>query len=499
MKLKFFIPSLIAVLAMMVSCSDDNEATYLDEVRVSSSYVAIDVNGGTTDITVNAKYDWSIDTEKIPSWLTVSPTSGAAGESRISFSADKTLDGRTAELSLVCNGRTQHINVIQGLSTVSPATCAEVIAGPDSKTYRVTGTCTAIANTTYGNWYLQDETGQIYIYGTLDKKDAAKNFLSLGIEVGDIVTVEGPKTTYNGTVELVDVTVVKIEKSLIKVDSLSVENGTLPLEGGNISAYLTCKGDGVNVEIPDEAKDWLSIVSITGGANPVVTFRAAPNAGGDRDVKIVFTTTQSGKEYTAETSFKQLGAIVDATIADFNAAEVGNTQYRIKGVVSKIANASKGRFYLKDFSGETYIYNLNGFEDLGVKEGDILTVVGKRDQYNETIELTSGVVEDVISVIPVTIAEFLTKPDDKNVYYMVSGTIDEIANPTYGNLYIIDGSDRLYVYGCYPGYGATGDARKNFLADAGIEVGDELTMIGYKDTYNGTIELCGGIYFAHQK
>jgi hypothetical protein len=499
MKLKFFIPSLIAVLAMMVSCSDDNEATYLDEVRVSSSYVAIDVNGGTTDITVNAKYDWSIDTEKIPSWLTVSPTSGAAGESRISLSADKTLDGRTAELSLVCNGRTQHINVIQGLSTVSPATCAEVIAGPDSKTYRVTGTCTAIANTTYGNWYLQDETGQIYIYGTLDKKGAAKNFLSLGIEVGDIVTVEGPKTTYNGTVELVDVTVVKIEKSLIKVDSLSVENGTLPLEGGNISAYLTCKGDGVNVEIPDEAKDWLSIVSITGGANPVVTFRAAPNAGGDRDVKIVFTTTQSDKEYTAETSFKQLGAIVDATIADFNAAEVGNTQYRIKGVVSKIANASKGRFYLKDFSGETYIYNLNGFEDLGVKEGDILTVVGKRDQYNETIELTSGVVEDVISVIPVTIAEFLTKPDDKNVYYMVSGTIDEIANPTYGNLYIIDGSDRLYVYGCYPGYGATGDARKNFLADAGIEVGDELTMIGYKDTYNGTIELCGGIYFAHQK
>ena len=50
-----------------------------------------------------------------------------------------------------------------------------------------------------------------------------KNFLSLGIEVGDIVTVEGPKTTYNGTVELVNVTVINIEKSLIKVDSLMVD------------------------------------------------------------------------------------------------------------------------------------------------------------------------------------------------------------------------------------------------------------------------------------
>ena len=25
----------------------------------------------------------------------------------------------------------------------------------------------------------------------------------------------------------------------------------------------------------------------------------------------------------------------------------------------------------------------------------------------------------------------------------------------------------------------------------------QLTMIGYKDTYNGLIELCGGIYFSH--
>ena len=82
---------------------------------------------------------------------------------------------------------------------------------------------------------------------------------------------------------------------------------------------------------------------------------------------------------------------------------------------------------------------------------------------------------------------------------MVTGVIDEIANTTFGNLYINDGEgNRLYVYGCYPGYGATGDNRKNFLETAGIKVGDVLTMIGYKDTYKGTIELCGGIYFSHQ-
>ena len=435
MKLKYFFPILIAAIAMLASCSEDDKVTYLDEVRLSSSYVAINVDGGTTTIEINANDSWAINPDEIPAWLTVTPLSGGAGQGTITFSAPGTLDGRTAQLHLNCGGRTQNINVIQGLSTISDATCAEVIAGPDSKNYRVTGTCTAIANTTYGNWYLEDETGQIYIYGTLDAKGAEKNFLSLGIEVGDVVTVEGPKTTYNGTVELVNVTVVKIQKSLFKVDSVDPEDATIPK-----------------------------------------------------------------KEYTSELTIYQKGAIIECSIADFNAAAVGDTQYRITGVVSKIANASRGRFYVKDWSGETYVYNLNGFEELGVKEGDIVTVVGKRDQYNETIEMTSGTIENVIPVTPVSIAEFLAKEDSKNVYYMVTGVIDEVANTTYGNLYMVDGEgNRLYVYGCYPGYGATGDNRKGFLDAANIEVGDKLTMIGYKDTYNGTIELCGGIYFSHEK
>ena len=49
------------------------------------------------------------------------------------------------------------------------------------------------------------------------------------------------------------------------------------------------------------------------------------------------------------------------------------------------------------------------------------------------------------------------------------------------------------------GYGATGDNRKGWLATAGIELEDMLTMIGYKTTFNGKIELCGGIYFSHSK
>ncbi|MCR5130952.1 MAG: DNA-binding protein [Prevotella sp.] len=496
MKLRYLIPSFVAALTMFVSCSDDNEPTYLDEVQVSSSYVAIPQDGGSTSIDVTAAADWSIATDDIPEWLTISPASGSAGQSKITFSADATLDGRSCELLLTCAGVTQRINVLQGLSTVSNATCAEVIAGPDSKTYRVTGVCTKIANTTYGNWYLQDETGDIYIYGTLDKNGQEKNFLSLGLEVGDEITVEGPKTTYNGTVELVNVTVININKSLIKVDSLSSAEA-LPVEGGDVTAFVTCKGNGINVAIPEDAQDWLFIKSISGNE---VTFHALPNEGGDRETTVTFTTTDGSKNYSSEVVISQKGAIVAATVEEFLAAEVGNTQYRLTGVITSVAKATYGNIYIADYTGECYVYGVGSkgdFEALGLKEGDVVTLVGKRGEYKGAAQMTGAQYESHISVTDVTIAEFLEKEDSKDVYYRVSGTIDEIANETYGNVYLTDGTNRLYVYGTYPGWGATGDARKNCLADKGIVVGDQLTVIGVKSTYKGTPQVANGIYFSH--
>ena len=502
MKLKYFFPSLIAAVAMLVSCSDDNDPTYLDQIRVSSSYVSIDMNGGSTSIDVDAKSSWSINTDEIPEWLTVSPASGSAGSSTITFSAASTLDGRTAELHITCDGRTQNINVIQGLATVSPATCAEVIAGPDSKQYRVTGTVTRIANTTYGNFYLNDGTGEIYIYGTVNASGSYA-WASFGIDVGDEVTVEGPKTTYNGTVELVDATFISVNKSLIKVEGVDVENSQLPLEGGDFTVSLTCKtSNGVSVEIPEDAQDWLSIVAINGGAEPTVKFHAAQNNGGDRETTIVFNTTDGKKNYSAETTISQKGAIIEVSIADFLAAEVGNTIYRISGIITQVANADYGNVYIKDYSGETYVYGIGAkgdFAALGLKEGDVVTLIGKRGEYKGDPQMTEAAAEKFYPVTEVSIEEFLTKEDNPSVYYRVSGTLTEVANATYGNLYLSDGANSLYVYGCYPGWGATGDARKDCLATNGIEVGDVLTVVGPKSTYNGVPQVNGGIYFSHEK
>ena len=500
MKLKYIFPLFIAILTLMISCADEESVTLLDEIQVSSSYVAIPMKGGSTSITVTAKESWTAekvttDKNKVE-WLTISTTTGNAGETELTFTAPEAVDGRAAEVLLHCGGKTQRINIGQGVVKATAAKVAEVNAGPDGKTFRVTGVCTKIENTTYGNWFITDKTGTLYIYGTLDKKNAEKNFLSLGLEVGDEVTVEGPKSTYKGTPQLVKVTVVEINKSLVKVDS--VENEVLPVEGGEFTAYLTCKGQGVSVEIPEDAKSWLSISSIqSAGTNAVVKFKAAANTGGDRGTTLTFRTTDGSKEYSTETTLSQKGAIVKASVAEFIAAAVGDTQYRLTGVITSIANATYGNLYIRDFSGETYVYGIKDFTTKGLKVGDIITIVGKRAEYKGTPQVASAVLESVIPVTAATIAEVLTKPDSSQDYYMVTGEITSIADAVYGNLYLKDGGSEIYLYGCYPGYGATGDARKNLLATKGIKVGDTLTVIATKSSYSGAAQLANGFYFSH--
>ena len=396
MKFKKIFPLLIATLAFMTSCVDEPTVTLLDEIQVTSSYVSIPMEGGSTSITVTTKDSLTVEkvtTTKNPvAWLTITPIVGVAGETTLTFTATATLDGRNAEVLIHSGGKTPHINIIQGLSKIATATCAEVIAGVDGKNYQVTGVRTSIANTVYGNWYLKDATGSVYVYGTLDAKGATKNFLSLGLEVGDEVTVQGPRLLYGTTVELVNVTVLKITKSLVKVDS--VKNAIVAGEGGEFTAYITCKGQGVSASIPDDAKSWLSISSVQSvGSKTIMKFSANANPGGSRSTTLTFSTTDGTKNYTTQRVLTQRSVIINASVAEFIAAPVSTYSYRLTGTISKIDDAATGLLYLKDATGEVYVYKVTDFASKGKKVGDTITIVGTRAAYNGTPQVNGAFLE----------------------------------------------------------------------------------------------------------
>ena len=488
MKLRNIFTALAAAALAFVGCQ--KESRFLDEVQVSKSVVTLPVEGGQDKITVTATDVWAI---AVPddAWFTVDKIAGVAGETVVTFSAEATTETREVNVSLVCAGAVQTIKVLQMAEKVEIplSTCAEVNNnGVDGKVYRVKGTCTSIANTQYGNWYLTDETGTVYVYGTL-YNGATQQFTKLGLEVGDIVTVEGPRKNYNGTIELVDVTVIEIEKSLIKLEKMF--STPLPLEGGVATALLTVKSGEFSVEIPEDAT-WLTAGEPTTiGGLTSVELTAAPNEGGARKTTVTFKTTVNGKDYIAMADVEQAGAIKAVTVAEFLAAAEGTALFELTGVVKNIKNTVYGNFDLVDATGSVYVYGLtnNGavgsndknFASLGINEGDKITIVGTRGAYNGSPQVTgTAYLVSHVAAQAATVDEFLAAPVSSDKWYKLTGTIESIVKEQYGNFYLQDESGRVYVYGLTKAPVVKNDQS---FASLGLKAGDTVTLVGTRAQY----------------
>lgn len=80
-------------------------------------------------------------------------------------------------------------------------TIADFIAAEGKACYLV-GQVSDIKNTTYGNYTLTDESGSIYVYGTLTPEGVKQQFESLGIAEGDYIKVLASEyELFNGTPE----------------------------------------------------------------------------------------------------------------------------------------------------------------------------------------------------------------------------------------------------------------------------------------------------------
>lgn len=91
-------------------------------------------------------------------------------------------------------------------------TIAEFLAKADANTdYELTGKVVSIANATYGNLTIEEGESQLYIYGVLDKNGASKNFESLGVKVGDMLTVVGKYNVYNEAPQMKNAQYIKHE------------------------------------------------------------------------------------------------------------------------------------------------------------------------------------------------------------------------------------------------------------------------------------------------
>lgn len=294
---------------------------------------------------------------------------------------------------------------------VTTATCAEILAGADGTVYRVTGNCVEIANTTYGNWYLEDATGKVYIYGTLDAEGNTKNFASLGIEVGDEITVEGPRKTYKETVELVDVKVIEIKKGAA--------------EGAQVWDF-TKWSDATIANLKADAA-----ASKTSGWSDVEK-AADAEAGADPTEASKDNCFWSVAEPNADGTLSANGVVIEEL-----KGLVWNSAYSVKRSLAIAVNYQKA---LSDYAGPAYLWLGGGknkipcFTIPGVKAGSTITMEVESHKTSDArgVELYTGVDADNLVDAATKIGDSFTPKEKDTHSWTIDNDCDVIVYNTNG-------------------------------------------------------------------
>ena len=150
------------------------------------------------EVTSN-KVTWTLTSDV--DWLSFEPASGSASTTvKVTVAPG---EGGTGTITLSADGlESQTCTVTR--ADVAIIDCAGFNALPDGdKAYQISGIVTEIVMdkndatvyNKYGNFYITDATGTVYVYGLLPEKGGAKGTNVLGekgIKVGDYITVIGP-------------------------------------------------------------------------------------------------------------------------------------------------------------------------------------------------------------------------------------------------------------------------------------------------------------------
>ena len=164
--------------------------------------LSFSAEGGMETIEVKAidGFDNIVSAEADAEWLTIEKNGYS-----FAVTADENLGfERTANVTFSADG-CEDIKVVvsqkPNYDAAIEVTVAEFKAAKEDATtlYRLRGTITSVAETTYGNFDITDETGTVYIYGLCSPTGATKYWATSGAQIGDDIEIITVRTSYSNT------------------------------------------------------------------------------------------------------------------------------------------------------------------------------------------------------------------------------------------------------------------------------------------------------------
>lgn len=506
----------LPLMALFTSCEQELEVA--SKVSTDKSVYAVEANGGEVTVKLLAPQDWTATVSPASSLdevegITVEPASGS-GSSQIVEVTVKVPENkgynRKANVSFIgetISGAVTIAQVGEKGERLLECSIAEFLEKPvDASVYYVlTGVVANSVNPdTYSNFDLVDpKTGdKVLIYGLAKKEDVSNQKIGLlkelGIEEGDQITIASTRGAYNGTPQGMKSYYISHKKSEAPMIKLGMSEVTAA-KGSDFD--LAVSSNMVTWTLSSDVS-WLTFDPATGDKSTTVKVSVAEDGEGTEGV---ITLAAEGLE---SVSCKVTRTdIKDVTIAEFLEAPVGDKPYRIVAKIESIVNDQFGNLYAEDATGRVYVYGLTAtkqakndksFPTLGLRAGDIITIVGTRGQYadakveDQKEQVSGAYLEASCKSTDVTITEFLAKEVAskylESPYYRLTGVIKEIVKEEYGNFYFKEEASEtfVYVYGLTKAPVAKND--KSF-ASLGLKVGDKVTLVGQRGQFpNAKVE-----------
>lgn len=525
MKLKKLFLGSFALTAMLFaqSCDDKNDGpTGAPSIELSTQTLDFEKDGGSQTIKLTATRDWNVT--NVPDWIAVDPKSGNPAENKevtvtvlentgmdrsqdIKFTIG--FDGKTLTVNQKGTGSASEMIVYHNDFDKEKATKTGTKwpfldsfegwknakgSGAGSETYAYNAV-TVRSNSTSGSSY-SDYSGSDannLFFGS-DAYFSVQG-IKLSSEVNYTLSFGAEKYNQdNGSLFKHDEFHVYISndaKKWVELEyafpngdkegrwDLAKSNFTVPEGTSSLSIYI--KADIASSYRLDDLD--LSVAASAGTAidfSKGIDLGTGGSTGGGE-------TPDPGEDYTKAES---------KTVAEFIAAANKSTYYKLKGTVSKF-NPTFCSFDLTDETGTIYVYSVADKSAWSaVKDGGIVEIAGLYDYFatsskHEVVKaqfLSFTEATAPVEIVDATVAEFIAAEKSVTKKYRVSGTITEIQNPTYGNLKLKDDTGEVLIYGVKKDK----DAANTSFSELGAEVGDKLTVVGFRDEYSGTIEMTSG-------
>lgn len=556
----------VMILAAVVSCKEKEDDFGLANIGVGTESVTFTKDGGEQTVMLLSTRNWEAEitsSDGEVDWLTLSPASGSPSSDsvKVVFTAlPNTAEDRYATVTFNAGAVKATVSVSQPGETAKQydaiadlralyqgenVTITEdwTISGTVISNYRHANSGGLNNATSQKTVVIQDETAGISMYLVENNEDLA---------LGDRVEVKVNGLTLqryqNGSLQI----------DAVPMDRITKLSGGSQVEPKTISAADLVTGEYesqyvavTDVQVVDsdlgktfvtqdsEGKDrHTSINFISRTGVKFLLFSSSYSTFGDElvpegsgtlkgiaavhggDYQISITSTDDYADLTGE-RFDDSGferpQPTKATIEELLAAPVsGSVWYEITGTISDIESTVYGNFTITDETGSIYVYGLTSewqadgqndksFSELGLKEGDVLTLAGTRDVYNDEPQIGGpayyisheegqggGDEPDDPTVKEVTIEEFIAAEVSDNVWYQLTGTILSIDNDYYGNITIQDETGSVYVYGLTK---TKVDKNDNSFSSIGLSEGDIVTLVGTRDEHNGEAQVGGPAYY----